>query len=176
MPTNIEIKARVRDSDALAARVRAIADSTGETLEQRDTFFRCTDGRLKLREFGAGGSELIWYRRDDTAGSKRSEYLVMPVADPASLRGLLDRAFGTVQVVEKTRRLFVVGQTRVHLDQVVGLGSYMELEVVLRDGQPEAEGHAIAADLAQRLGVAEEDLVEGAYADLLAATRGLALH
>mgnify|MGYP006270361015 FL=1 len=171
MPTNIEIKARARDVDALAARVRAIADSPGETLEQRDTFFRCSDGRLKLRETGTGRSELIWYRREDTAGSKRSEYLVMPVADPASLRGLLDRAFGTVQVVRKSRRLFLVGQTRIHLDQVEGLGIFMELEVVLHDGQPDSEGHAIAADLMRRLGIAPDDLVEGAYADLLAAGR-----
>ena len=171
MPTNIEIKARVRDAGALAARVRAIADSPGETLPQRDTFFRCADGRLKLRELGAGGSELIWYRRDDTAGSKRSEYVVSPVADPASLRALLERALGTAGVVEKTRRLFFVGQTRIHLDDVAGLGTFVELEVVLHGGQPEAEGHAIAADLVRRLGIAEEDLVEGAYADLLAAGR-----
>lgn len=167
MPTNIEIKARVADPRPLAARVEAIADGPGETLVQRDTFFRCPDGRLKLRELGKGRSELIWYRREDSAGSKRSEYVVTPVADAESLRALLDRAYGTTQVVEKTRRLFLVGQTRVHLDEVEGLGSFMELEVVLRDGQPEAEGHAIAADLMRRLGIAEGDLVEGAYADLL---------
>ncbi len=133
---------------------------------QRDTFFTCRDGRLKLRELGGGRSELIWYRRDDLAGSKRSEYLVTPVADAESLRALLDRAFGTTQVVEKTRRLFLVGQTRVHLDEVEGLGSFMELEVVLRDGQPESEGHCLAADLMRRLGIAASDLVVGAYADL----------
>ncbi len=53
-----------------------------------------------------------------------------------SLRVLLDRAFGTTQFVEKTRRLFLVGQTRVHLAEVEGLGSFMELEVVLRAEKP----------------------------------------
>ena len=166
MPTNIEIKARASDPQALAGRVQAIADGPDQTLTQRDTYFRCPEGRLKLRELGGGRSELIWYRREDSAGSKRSEYLVTAVADAKGLRDLLDRACGAIQVVEKTRRLFLVGQTRVHLDDVQGLGSFMELEVVLRDGQPEAEGHAIAADLMRRLGIAAADLIEGAYADL----------
>ena len=46
-----------------------------------------------------------------------------------------------------------------HLDQGEGLGSFMELEVVLHDGQPDSEGHAIAADLMRRLGIAPDDLV-----------------
>jgi adenylate cyclase class IV len=43
----------------------------------------------------------------------------------------------------------------------------MELEVVLRDGQSDAEGQAIAEELMTRLGVRKEDLLEGAYMDLL---------
>ncbi|MEW6405591.1 MAG: class IV adenylate cyclase, partial [Chloroflexota bacterium] len=70
-------------------------------------------------------------------------------------------------VVKKTRYLYMVGQTRVHLDDVEGLGQFLELEVVMRDGQPDAEGQAIAADLMKKLGVPESDLLEGAYMDLL---------
>ncbi len=167
MPTNVEIKARVPDAEAIHARVRAIADGPGETLVQRDVFFACTTGRLKLRQIATGRCELIWYRRSDTAGSKRSDYTVMPVEDAASLLGLLDQALGQTRVVDKTRHLFVVGQTRVHLDAVVGLGDFVELEVVLREGQSEAEGHAIAADLMSRLGIEETSLLHGAYADML---------
>jgi adenylate cyclase class IV len=50
---------------------------------------------------------------------------------------------------------------------VDGLGQFMELEVVLRDGQSEAEGQAIAEDLMDRLGIRKEDLIDGAYMDLL---------
>jgi len=72
------------------------------------------------------------------------------------------------QVVEKTRTLYVTGQTRIHLDDVKGLGTFVELEVVLRDDQPEAEGHAVAAGLMQRLGIAAADLLDRSYADMLA--------
>jgi len=167
MPTNIEIKARVRDPASLAARVEAISDGPGEVLVQRDTFFRSPRGRLKLREIAGGRSELIWYERSDVAGTKRSDYLVTPVADGAGLRGVLAESLGVTAVVEKTRRLFLAGQTRIHLDAVKDLGDFLELEVVLRREQSESEGHAIAAELMRRLGVDEVDLLECAYADML---------
>jgi adenylate cyclase class IV len=69
-------------------------------------------------------------------------------------------------VVRKTLSL-LVGQTRVHLDDVEGLGQFMELEVVMQEGQSDAEGQAIAEDLMARLGVEGSDLIEGAYMDLL---------
>jgi predicted adenylyl cyclase CyaB len=167
MPTNVEIKARVQDPAALAALARRLSDAPPQTFHQRDTFFGCLHGRLKLRELGSGGSELIWYDRPDTAGSKRSDYRLAAVADPAALRDVLERAHGVTQIVEKTRTLCLVGQTRIHLDEVVGLGSFVELEVVLQDGQPESEGHRIAAELMTRLGIAATDLLTRAYAEML---------
>lgn len=63
--------------------------------------------------------------------------------------------------------LFQVGQTRIHIDTVVSLGHFMELEVVLRAEQTLEEGHAIARDLQSKLGVNEEDLIQCAYVDLM---------
>ncbi len=71
-------------------------------------------------------------------------------------------------VVRKERLLYMVGQTRVHLDSVEGLGHFVELEVVLRPGQSDDEGQAIARDLMARLGIREADLLETAYMDMLA--------
>jgi adenylate cyclase class IV len=61
----------------------------------------------------------------------------------------------------------MVSQTRMHLDDVEGLGQFLELEVVLSPGQGDAEGQAIAEELMNRLGVERSDLLEGAYIDLL---------
>ena len=125
MPSNIEIKVRVADLPRTQALVAAISDTPPQTLQQRDTFFRCGNGRLKLREFETGASELIFYDRANVTGAKQSDYEIAQVADPDALRHVLRRALGVTQVVEKTRLLYLVGQTRVHLDSLVGLGDFL---------------------------------------------------
>jgi len=168
MPSNIEIKARITDLKKIEGLVAALSDTPPKRLRQRDTFFRCAAGRLKLRETGVGESELIFYSRADVVGTKQSDYEIAPVTDAAKLKSVLKQALGeTVVVVEKTRLVSLIGQTRVHLDAVEGLGNFLELEVVLRDGQSPTEGHAIARDLMQKLGIQEADLIATAYADML---------
>jgi predicted adenylyl cyclase CyaB len=170
MPVNIEVKARDPDPPRTRASAEALSDTPAVTLEQRDTFFVCPNGRLKLREFSPTAGELIFYRRADVAGTKQSHYLIAPVGSPEKLASLLAVAFGAWQTVVKTRMLFQVGQTRIHLDTVAGLGSFVELEVVLRNGQSLEEGHRIARELSAKLAIREEDLVDCAYADLLMRT------
>lgn len=170
MPRNVEIKARSADLAAVEARARAIATSPPEDLAQDDTFFAVPRGRLKLREFADGTGQLIHYERPDATGPKTSDYVITPVAEPATLREALTRALGTVGRVRKQRRVYLVGRTRVHLDRVEGLGDFVELEVVLAEGEPEAAGREEARRLLATLGVDEGALLEGAYLDLLAAT------
>jgi len=167
MPTNIEIKARLADLPKTTALVVPLSDTPPQTLHQRDTFFRCPHGRLKLREITRGHAELISYTRPDSAAAKSSDYEITPVAEPELLKAVLTRALGVTQTVVKTRVLYLIGQTRVHLDSVEGLGDFLELEVVLRPGQDVAEGRAIADDLMRRLGIRDDDLCSTAYADML---------
>ena len=169
MPRNIEIKARIDKFEALLVRAQALADGPPQTIAQDDTFFACAKGRLKLRDFGDGQAELIHYQRADAAGPKVSDYVRVPSADPAALREALSRALGVIGRVRKTRLLLLAGQTRIHLDRVEGLGDFVELEVVLREGQAEADGVVIAEALLARLGVAPAQRVAGAYLDLLGA-------
>jgi predicted adenylyl cyclase CyaB len=167
MPRNIEIKARVADMAGLRRLVEDVADDGPVLISQSDTFFNCPRGRLKLRVIDEQAGELIYYQRPDTAGPSESSYKIFPVADPPALHETLSRAYGTLGMVEKERTLFHAGQTRIHLDRVTGLGDFMELEVVLGDGQTTGEGTAIARKLMERLGIEADQLVERAYLDLL---------
>ncbi len=167
MPTNIEIKARARDFSGIRSRAQALSDTPVQVIPQEDTFFTVGQGRLKLRVRNANPAQLIYYERVDQGGPKRSDYHIFETSDPDGLKQTLGRALGIRGVVRKTRYLYLVGQTRVHLDDVEGLGQFMELEVVLRPGQPDADGQAIAHDLMAKLGVEASDLLEGAYMDLL---------
>jgi predicted adenylyl cyclase CyaB len=167
LPSNIEIKAYARNFDEIRRRAQALSDKPVDVLLQEDTFFNTPQGRLKLRVLGANRGQLIYYTRPDQEGPKRSDYHISLTADPENLKRVLELAYGVRGVVRKTRYLYLVGQTRVHLDDVEGLGQFMELEVVLREGQSDADGQAITDDLVASLGVERSDLIEGAYMDLL---------
>ena len=167
MPQNIEIKARISDLAALEAKVRRFATAGPTDLTQDDTFFTCPQGRLKLREVSPDAGELIFYTRPNTAGPKTSDYWITPTSTPAPLREVLERSLGVIGRIRKRRRLYFAGHTRIHLDQVEALGSFLELEVVLQPGQTEAAGHAIARGLIDKLAVTPSQLIETAYLDLL---------
>jgi adenylate cyclase class IV len=167
MARNIEIKARIESVESLLPLARACADAPPEAIAQDDTFFACATGRLKLRAFADGSGQLIAYERPAARGPKTSDYVIVPVADPDALRTALARALGISGRVLKQRQLLLVGATRIHLDRVEGLGDFLELEVVLRADQSEAEGNAIAEALMARLGIEKSQLVGGAYVDLL---------
>lgn len=167
MPANIEIKARARNFAEIRRRAEALSDKPVDVLPQEDIFFNTPQGRLKLRILSTGQGQLIYYTRPDQEGPKRSDYHIFLTTDSENLKRVLELAYGIRGIVRKTRYLYMIGQTRVHLDDVEGLGQFMELEVVLQDGQSDAEGQAIAEDLMARLGVERSDLIEGAYMDLL---------
>jgi predicted adenylyl cyclase CyaB len=172
MARNVEIKARVADPGRLRRAAEALATAAPVEIAQDDTFFRCASGRLKLRAFADGTGELIFYRRADARGPKTSHYEIVPVPCADALRAILSGAYGTVGRVRKRRVLVICGRTRIHLDDVAGLGHFVELEVVLADGEAEEAGIGEARALMEQLGVRDADLVEFAYVDLLAdATR-----
>lgn len=169
MPRNIEIKARIGSVEALLPVARALADGEPEPIEQDDSFFTVPHGRLKLRAFADGSAVLVHYHRADGTEARASDYVLVPVPDPAALRSALVRACGLLGRVRKRRLLLMVGQTRIHLDRIEGLGDFMELEVVLRPDQPDTEGQAVAESLMVALGLAGAPRLAGSYLDLLQA-------
>jgi adenylate cyclase class IV len=164
MARNVEIKARVADRIGLEQGVARLAERGPTPIMQRDTFFHCAHGRLKLRDFGDGSGELIAYQRPDGNAPRLSTYLRSPTSDPTSLRLALAAACGVRGEVRKRRTLYLIGATRVHLDEVDGLG---ELEVVLREDQVAADGEALAHRLCEVLEIPSAALVGPAYIDLL---------
>jgi adenylate cyclase class IV len=167
MGRNIELKARARDVERQRRLAVELSGGEGELLAQIDTFFVVPAGRLKLRELAPDRGELIHYHRPDSPGVKQSVYSIVPTSQPAALRDLLAGALGVAGAVRKRRRLYLVGQTRVHIDEVEGLGEFLELEVVLRPEQTASDGERIAAGLREALDIRDEDLVDRAYVDLL---------
>jgi adenylate cyclase len=170
MPSNIEIKARVVNPGEFRMRAELLSDTAVMAIPQEDIFFPTKRGRLKLRILTPDFGQLVYYTRPDATGPKRSDYQICDIGKPGELKTLLARSLGVRGIVRKTRYLYMAGQTRIHLDEVEGLGTFMELEVVLHPGQGDEAGLSIAEGLMRRLGVHSEDLVEGAYIDLIEKT------
>jgi predicted adenylyl cyclase CyaB len=168
MATNIEIKAVLTNRAATEAAAARLSGAGPEIMHQEDFFFPSDRARLKLRVLAPDRGELIRYERTDVPDVRGSRYLIARTSDPQILIQILRATLGGAGVVKKTRALYLIGQTRVHIDRVNGLGEFLELEVVLRPGQSEAEGKKIAKALLAEFGISKEQLLAEAYIDLLA--------
>lgn len=165
--TNVEIKARCPDPGGIRRLLREHgAEFRGED-RQTDTYFRVPDGRLKLRE-GTIEKNLIFYRRDDREGPGLSDVELYPTAEPAGLKAVLGRALEVLLVVRKKREIWYLENVKFHIDEVDGLGSFVEIEAI------DSEGNRSPSELRRQcrgymdlLGIPEKQLVAVSYSDLL---------
>ena len=169
MARNVEIKARVTDFDHQYQLAHGLAGQQSTVIDQVDYFFKTEAGRQKLRVLSPIEGYLIFYDRPNQAGPKLSSYLISKTTEPEKLCDVLKAAYGVRTIVRKTRNYWMVGRTRIHLDQVESLGDFLELEVVLDDTEDIAVGVREAERLMKELGIFDEQLVESAYVDLLEA-------
>ena len=166
--SNVEIKARLASRSSAEEAIRRLgAHFIGEE-RQLDTYFRVPKGRLKLREIGHGAAHLIVYHRPDQPGPRRSDYELLDAAHPDRVKDLLDGVLGVETVVDKVRRIWLLGDTRIHLDSVRGLGEFLEFEAVHDAGDPVAESAARAEveRLIRAFEIRQGDLVPHSYREL----------
>lgn len=178
--TNIEFKARLRHPKAVLRVLANYGLAPAATLQQTDTYFHVKTGRLKLREIEGETAQLIFYRRADKAGLKRSDYYVALITSPPVVRKALAAVFGTRVVVKKRRELYLLPRQpavhtsatpesfiRLHLDTVEGLGQFLEIEVVVRPDEPLQHAQVEAKRLASTFQIQPEDFISDSYADIL---------
>lgn len=164
---NVEIKARCSDP----ARVRNYLQAAGADFrgldEQTDTYFNVGHGRLKLRE-GKIENNLIFYERDNQAGPKNSHFRLVAVPDAAALKAALSGANGIKVVVKKFREIYYIGNVKFHIDEVPGLGSFVEIEAGNKEAPlGHAELKAQCDHYMQELRIASTDLIDRSYSDML---------
>ena len=164
---NVELKARDHEPErTLRLALAAGAEDRG-VLVQRDTYFAAPRGRLKLREEQPGEAHLIAYERADGTQARPSRYRLAPAPDPEALRDALDAALGTVATVAKRRRLLVRQGVRIHLDEVEGLGHFVELEGMADPGSDLGREEELVRRLQEELRIDAGAVLPGSYADLL---------
>jgi predicted adenylyl cyclase CyaB len=168
MARNVEIKLRVADLAPYVHRLQGLSGvRDGGVHEQRDVFFHCRRGRLKLRVVTGAPAQLIHYDRTDTAALRASQYTLVETVDGDSLCAVLDAVLGRRGEVRKRRQLFLWDNIRIHLDTVAGLGNFVEIEAVVDPAHDEAACHEGARRVRHALGLADATAESRAYIDLL---------
>jgi adenylate cyclase class IV len=182
---NIELKARLANLAAARQIAQRLATDYLGIQEQTDTYFHCPQGRLKLREivdFGDPQSathaaapqaqrvstQLISYDRADQTDAKESFYQLVDISDPARVRQL-KLQMGIRAVVVKRREIFLHHNVRIHLDEVSGLGTFLEFEAVLGGKIDEPAGRDQVAQLQKEFGIERAELLSSSYVDMLSA-------
>jgi homotetrameric cytidine deaminase len=162
---NVELKAVDPDPARTLERALALGAADHGVIVQRDTYFRVASGRLKLREEEPGDAHLISYARPDDADVRVSSYRVLPA--PEGTLAALTETLGVDVVIEKRRHLLLWETVRIHLDEVTGLGSFIELEAVAEGDSDLSRERAQVVHLRAELGIGE--LHEGSYSDAVRA-------
>ena len=164
---NLEIKALCSD----IVKIRDILISKEAVFKgadhQIDTYFKVSRGRLKLRE-GNIENCLIYYTREDLRAPKASQVELFETELNSGLKQLLSKALGVLVSVKKRREIYFIGNVKFHLDEVAGLGSFLEIEVLGDKATfDESAFHKICRDYMELFGIEEKDLIEGSYSDLI---------
>ncbi len=166
---NLEFKAELRDLPLARGACRAADARPVGTLTQTDTFFRIPTGRLKKRETSIDGVpdpvEYIEYMRDNRAGPRVSRFTIRAEDEFRERFGLEDPP--TDVVVSKTREVWMLDRARVHLDQVQGLGDFIEFEILITKECNMARAHHLMINLRNRFGPCLGEPISSSYADLL---------
>lgn len=131
---NIEVKVSIDNSKEIIKKLKIIKAKHLGILKQKDTYYFCPSGRLKLREINNKKYELIFYKRPNLKQSKISSYQIVNLDKKGSkeLNLLLSQSFGVFVIVNKERDLWIYKNTRIHLDKVENLGNFLELETVVK--------------------------------------------
>jgi predicted adenylyl cyclase CyaB len=165
---NIEIKAKCFRSEKVEAFLLENGARYIGLDHQKDTYFHVPSGRLKLRQ-GNIENSLIFYNRPDESGPKQSDFLLCPVTDGPSQEALLAKALGVKVVVEKHRKIFYIGNIKFHIDEVPGLGAFVEIEAGnIHDPSLTIEQLKEQCNYyMQAFEIQEADLADRSYSDML---------
>lgn len=164
---NIEFKAvsnRLAEQEALLSQHNP--QFIGED-HQVDTYFNINSGRLKLRE-GNIENALIHYERENTAGAKSSHVLLYNHQPDKTLKEILVKTLGIKAVVDKRRKIYFISNVKFHFDTVEGLGTFVEVEAIDKDGSIGKEKlQAKCDEYAALLGIKPEDYCSVSYSDMI---------
>jgi len=130
---NVEIKAKCLNTDIIREILIARGADYKGVDKQTDTYFQCDNGRLKLRQ-GNIENSLIFYNRENKAGPKASDIAFSKVNIDTQIKNVLTKAYGVFIQVKKEREIYFIENVKFHIDTLVELGTFIEIEAIDDNG------------------------------------------
>jgi len=164
---NIEVKMEIRNFRAIENILKDVGAVSAGKMRQKDTYYHNSNGRLKIREIDHQICEIIFYKRPNKKGSKISDYSIetVPNNQCKNIKRIYRKNYGEKVVVDKERKLWFIDNTRIHLDRVKDLGTFLELETVVKDKMTEAKKEFNL--VFDTLKLTTNNKIKGSYCDIL---------
>ena len=170
MEANIfEIKCRINDPAKKHKQLLGLGASFKGVDHQIDTYFKVDIGRLKLRE-GNIENTLIRYHRTEVESIKQSQVIfqALPAETVFGIKSVLKDSNGIWKVVDKQRGIYFIDNIKFHIDQVEGLGDFMEIEAIDTDGsRNSSELEKQCSSYVQLLQLDSSRFIGKSYSDLI---------
>ncbi|MES2937901.1 MAG: class IV adenylate cyclase [Pseudomonadota bacterium] len=142
-----------------------------QTVTQKDVLYQVPQGLLKLRQSQPGQKELIWYERPDVAGLKLAVSKRFYTDQPDQLHAVLEAALPIKASLTKERCFYDFEGVEIHLDNVPGLGFFLEVEIRLEADAPEPPAQARITEAQRTLGFVGFPVERATYSAMLEAKR-----
>jgi len=169
---NIELKFRCKDFIHALKAVKILSAINKGVLKQTDIYFNIKPGRLKLRTINNAEHQLIYYKRANIKGSRVSNYFIEENYHLNRVENILESIYGIKAVVTKKRRLFIYKNCRIHLDEVKGLGKFIEFEVVCSNIIEEQNASRLMDFMKREFKVITNNIIKNSYSDLVIGLKG----
>jgi adenylate cyclase, class 2 len=137
MPLNLEIKIKLDSHEAALQILNSLRAEFVKDINQKDIYYKMHGCLLKLRIEDEGES-LIKYNRDEVNLDRFSDYEVIYLKSSGSEK-FFSSLFEVEAVVQKKRSLYLFDNTRIHLDSVKDLGTFLEFETLVINGMEDAK-------------------------------------
>jgi adenylate cyclase class 2 len=166
----LEVEQKFRaDLGRVREELLRLGASPVEAKEEVDIYFQhpCrdfakTDEALRVRR--SGGDVEVTYKGPRMRSSAKAR-LELTVSADGDVEAVLEAlGFRKVAVIKKRREYYSYGSLTISLDDVEGLGQFVEIEAVASSEASLKEAEAEVSALAERLGLAER--VDATYLEL----------
>ncbi len=164
---NFELKVKCKDHISDLKAVNVLGAKYQGILKQRDVYFNLKPGRLKLRSINNNKHQLIYYKRQNRAGARFSNYYISEITHPKRARKILKEIYGIKTIVSKTRKLYLWQNVRIHIDTVSKLGKFIEFEIVCKTQKEEKESSSKMNILKKAFNITQDNIIKFSYSDLL---------